>query len=109
MWGGDNRNQPMIHLFEAIGMGCRNYDAANGPQCDLADNITFAQVEFDTLGGEYVACTASPECGAFSRDFTTSPDRLLGGRSQGQTGTVIKRILPQTRKGSSYTTLSAFV
>ena len=48
-------------------MGCWNYDTANGPQGDLADNIMFPQVERDTLGGEYVACATSPECGASSK------------------------------------------
>ena len=42
-------------------------------------------------------------------DFTTSRGRLLRGRSQDQTGTVIQLTLPQTRKGASYTTLPAFV
>ena len=65
MWGPDKPKHSMFHLFKAIGMGCRNYDTPNGPQCDLVDNITFAQVERDTLGGEYVACTASPECWRF--------------------------------------------
>ena len=56
----------MFNLLRAIGMGCSNYDTANGPQCDLSDNITFAQVEHNTLGGQYVACTASPERGTYS-------------------------------------------
>ena len=57
----------MFNLFKAIGMGCSNYDTANGPPCELSDNITFAQVEREVSGGEFVACTASLECGTFSK------------------------------------------
>jgi len=63
----DNRKVSIFNFFKAIGMGCSNYDTANGPQCDLSDSITFAQAEREVSGGEFVACTASPECGTFSK------------------------------------------
>ena len=66
--GGPVARPPSMHnLFEGVGIGCRNYGTANGPHCDLANNMTFAAIERDTRAGEYVACTASPECGSFSK------------------------------------------
>ena len=57
----------MHNLFLCRGFRCRNYDIGNGPHGDLADNIRFNTIERDTRAGEFVACTASPECGTFSR------------------------------------------
>ena len=66
----------MFNLFKAIGIGCMNYDTANGAQSDLSDNITFAQVERDTLGG-YLWRAQPVQNAAPFPNFTIFPDHLL--------------------------------
>ena len=65
--GPNSRKLSMFNLFNAAGMGCSNYDIANGPQCDLSDNITFAQIKREVSEGDFVCRAASPECGTFSK------------------------------------------
>ena len=64
----------MFNLLKALGYDVVNYDVRKGKQFDLVDIAVFDRILYDIVGGEYMACFASPDCSSYSK-----LQHLLGG------------------------------